>query len=206
MCEEAGVEYKHATTPPEMGASYFGGQGTNLAPPIVEIDGVSVSQAVACHQFLGNKLGFNKNIEIPELAVQYMADLDDLHSQMADKAIAGKKTDDVLALQEYVTSDRYKQHLQSIDRSIKGPFYFGDEPTYVDFAVCSYLDMCVCKWLGPLEVKSGDTIATNAPKLKAVYDAICNLESATKDGFIKNTPRVPPPFILSPERVGTWKD
>ena len=206
MCAEAGVEWKHVTTAPVMGAAFFGAETSNLAPPILEDGDVVLSQAVACHQYLGNKFGFNKNIKIPELAIQYMNDLSDLHSEMGDKAIAGKKSNDVHALQEYVMGDRYKRHLQAINRSIKGPYYFGDEPTYVDFAVCSYLDMCEYKWLLPLVPKSGDTIAKYAPKLKSIYEKIRSLPSATNNAKINDANPVPPGLVLTPERVATWKD
>jgi glutathione S-transferase len=206
MCAEAGVEWKHIASREEMGAALFGAKSSNLAPPILQDGDVILSQAVPCHQYLGNKFGFNKDIPVPEVALQYMEDLSDLHSQMADASMEGKATNDVHALQKYLTGDRYKYHLGAINRSIKGPFYFGDNPTYVDFAVCSYLDMCEGKWLIPLEPKSGDTLAKYAPKLKAIATAIRDLPSATQNEKISKLPWVPPPLVLKSDRVATWKE
>ena len=212
MCAESGeVEWEHVTDASKFGAALLDSNtdpdAKNLAPPILSDSdtGLTLSQAAACHQYLGNKLGFNKGIKHPEVAIQYMNDLSDLHSDMAEAAIKGKAANDVKALKEYLTGERYKRHLGAIDRCIVGPYYFGNEPTYVDFAVCSYLDMCEGKWLTPVEGKSGDTIAKYAPKLRAIAQKIRALTSAS-DPRIANTNLVPPPFVIPPERVKTWDD
>lgn len=200
MCAEAGATWEHKTDAKAMGCVMFGAEDSkNLAPPVV-IDGqVTISQGIACHVYLGNKFGLNKNIPYPELALQYMHDLDDLHNEMKGAFMKGK--DDVIDLKEYLTGDRYKKHMSAIDRQIKGPFYFGDEPTYVDFIAVSYFEMCEGRWLNPLLDKSGDTIAEHAPKLRILLDKVRALESAVK---LKSIPPLLPNRKLSPEQVATW--
>ena len=191
MCVEAGVEFQHVTDPKSFGAAFIGDlSGTNLAPPILVDGDLVISQASACHSYLGHKLGFTKGIPVNELAIQFVSDLSDLHQDMWTANDSGK-------LHAYLTGDRYKSHLGVIERSIKGPYYFGDTPTYVDFATTSYFDMCEHKWLNPLREKSGDTLAA-CPKLKAVLSSIRSLPSAAKLAHVNP---VPPHFVLTPEQV-----
>ena len=205
MLAEANIEYEHISDQGSMGCALWGdATSTNLAPPIVVDNETSLmlSQAVPCHSYIGNKYGFNNGITVQEVAHQYINDLSDLHSDMAEKAIADRKANSISNLQEYLTSDRYKNHLKAINRCIQGSdLYFGENPTYVDFAVCSYLDMCEGKWLLPLKEKSGDTIERYAPKLKAVYQKMKALPSAKK---IDHLPLVPPNLVIAPERVAMW--
>eukprot|EP00977_Amphora_coffeiformis_P006107 scaffold1323_cov160-Amphora_coffeaeformis.AAC.12 len=206
MLEEANIEYEHVS---DVGQMCFAissdDETTNLAPPII-LDmnkGLTISQAVACHSYIGNKYGFDKGITVTQVAMQYMLDLDDLHNELLYRALKDRKEKTVTELQKYVTGNRYKNHLKAINRSIRGPFYFGQHPTYVDFAVCSYLDKCIGKWLAPLERKAGDTIGHYAPKLKAVYEHISSLPSASKLGHL---PLVPPRASLSSAQVETWQE
>ena len=82
MCIDDGkVEWQHVTDASTFGAALLDSnaneQSTHLAPPILEDTdtGVILSQGAACHQYLGNKLGFNKGIAWPEIAAQYQGDL-----------------------------------------------------------------------------------------------------------------------------------
>lgn len=199
MCAEAGVAWEHKTEMKEFGCALFGADSENLAPPIITDGEVTISQSIACHVYLGNKFGFNKNIPYPELALQYMLDLDDLHNEM--KGAYMKGADDIKDLKEYLTGDRYKNHLSAVNRQIKGPYYFGNDPTYLDFMAVSYFDMCETRWLNPLLDKSGDTVAEHAPKLRTLLDRTRALESAKK---VESLPQVLPSRIVSPERVATW--
>lgn len=206
MLAEANVEYEHMTDQKSMGCSLWGAETTNLAPPIL-VDHeakLTLSQTIPLHAYIGNKYGFNKGINVPELALQYAFDLEDLLSEIRDSASKDQTTDSgVSELKAYLTGDRYKNHLRCIDRCIKGPYYFGEDYTYVDFLACCYLDMAVGGWLGPLKEKTGDTLEMHAPKLKAVYEKICALPSASK---LDHLPLVPPSVVLSPERVAMWDD
>ena len=202
MLEESGVEYEYIQDRTLMNCALFGAESTNLAPPIITDGEVSVSQAPACFQYLGNKLGFNEGIDVPEVAMQYILDLNDLFSDMQQANSKGRDNKDVVALQAYMTGDRYKHHLEAINRSIKGPYYFGDKPTYVDFATTSYFDMLEGPALIPLMEKSGDTLAKHAPKLKVVLEKIRALESAKK---LAHIPTVPSGAVMPEERIATWK-
>jgi len=205
MCVEKDVPFDHQTDMAGFGAALFGADSANLAPPIL-IDGdLTISQSSACHMYLGKKLGFTAGINTLEdeaRALQYMGDLSDLHADCQEAAIAGKASKDVAALQAYLTGDRYKSTLRAIEKCVKGPYYFGSEPSYMDFYADCYLCMLEGKWLGPLIPKSGDTIEMYAPKLKAAVAGVRALPSAAK---MPKLPPVPSSLTLTAERVATWQ-
>ena len=203
MCAEAGIEWELVTDTQKEDSALFGASTLNLAPPIIKDDQMTLSQSVACHTYLGGKLGFDKGIPLPELALQYILDLDDLHNELKGAAIAGVVSKDVKALREYLEGDRYKTHLATINRQIKGPFYFGNDPTYVDFFAVSMFEMCEGRWLNVLKDKAGDTINEHAPKLRLVLDEIRGLQSASK---LKEIPPLLPSRVITQDRVATWQD
>ena len=107
----------------------FGAESTNLAPPII-IDDLPAEHG---NSYLGKKFGLTSGIDSPAreaLALQYMSDMNDMHSELVQKAMAGRLATppDVAALQEYITGSRYKAFLAAINRAIAGPFFFGAEP------------------------------------------------------------------------------
>ena len=85
MCCEKNLPFEHDTDMKEFGAAWFGAETGNLAPPIL-IDGdLTISQSSACHVYLGKKLGLTAGIDTLEAdcrAMQYMADLHDLHAEV----------------------------------------------------------------------------------------------------------------------------
>jgi len=207
MLVESDVSFEHLTDRGAMPCALWGQSSTNLAPPII-VDhqaasgkSLTLSQAVPCHAYIGTKLGLDKGIDVPEIAQQYMQDWSDWHSELAEKAVADRKDNGISALKQHIMSDRYKMHLQAINRSIKGPYYFGETPTYVDFALCSYLDMACEKWLDPLLPKSGDTLTAHAPKAAHIYQQLCRLPSASK---LDHLLRAPASLVIPHERVAMW--
>jgi len=215
MCAESGTQWRHDTTivkemavllQPKDQDNGSSTNDTNLAPPIIvdESTGIVLSQSIPSHIYLGNKFGFNKNIPYPELALQYMHDLNDLHDEMKAAFLKSESTCSLHSLKDYLLGQRYQRHLEAIDRQIKGPYYFGDMPTYVDFMAASYFEMCEGRWLNPLaEAKhlKCDTIAEHAPKLRGVLKGIRGLESAST---LESIPTVMANRILTSEQIAAW--
>ena len=204
MCVEKGQAFEHHTDMNEFGAAFFGAESTNLAPPIIVDGDIVVSQSTACHFYLGKKLGFTAGIDTladEAKALQYMQDMNDMHTEMTKAAFASKT--DVKDIQEYLTGKRYKAHMEAIDRAIVGPFFFGEEPSYVDFYADGVLTMCENKFLNPLLPKSGDTLQEYSPKLVALVAAIRDRPAAAK---LPDVPPVPARLaeMMSAERVATW--
>ena len=203
MCLEKGQPFEHQTDMADMGCAFFGAESTNLAPPVLVDGDLTLSQSVAVYTYLGKKLGFTAGIDGPRSearALQYMEDLNELHTELSQKAFASKT--DVVALQTYLVDKRYKARLQAIDRAISGDFFFGSEPSYVDFYADAILTMCEGKFLNPLKPKSGDTLEMFAPKLVTAVAAVRQRPAAAK---LPDVPDVPASIVLSDERVATWK-
>ena len=203
MCLEKDQPFEHRTEMAGMGCAFFGAESTNLAPPVLVDGDLTLSQSVACYTYLGKKLGFTSGIDGPRSearALQYMEDLNELHTEITQKAFASKT--DVAALQTYLGDKRYKARLQAINRAVSGEFFFGSEPSYVDFYADAVLTMCEAKFLNPIKPKSGDTLETFAPKLVAAVAAIRGRPAAAK---LPDLPWVPDSIVISEERVATWK-
>ena len=66
-------------------------------------------------------------------ALQFMTDMNELHSELMAAANAGQATGDVAALQAHLTGARYKSHLAAIDRMLQGDYFFGGEAPSVSY-------------------------------------------------------------------------
>ena len=106
----------------------------------------TISQSVAANIYVGDKLGLNRGINSARdraKAVQYMQDASDLVGEFfrfALGAAAAGPTHDLSALKTFVEGGRLTSWLTNIEHSIRGPFYFGTHPTYVDFYLLQNLD------------------------------------------------------------------
>lgn len=197
MCAEAGVEFDHCSDQAKMQCALFGAKTTNLAPPMVVDGAVTVSQAPAAMMYLGNKLGFTTGITVPEVALQYACDVSDLFEAMRGVFIAGIAKNDLADAAKFM-SDRFKVIMSAIEKSIQGPFYFGEKVSWADFALAGYWDMIECKWLESLKEKTGDVLA-DCPRVKSVVAAIRALPSAEKISSIQKLEA-----DLKPDLVATW--
>ena len=206
MLAETSTPYEHVTDMGAFGAAHFGAATANLAPPIVVDGALVLSQTVAVYTYVGKKLGFTVGIDTPAAeaqALQFMTDMNELHSELMAEANAGQATNDVAALQAHLTGSRYKSHLAAIDRMLQGTYFFGGEaPSYVDHYADFVVTICYEKFLKPVEGKSGDTLAANAPKLMGMLAKLRARPSARQ---LPDLPAVPPELVIPEARVATWK-
>jgi glutathione S-transferase len=177
MLEEKGVPYEHKSSKEEMAAkaSVFGASGVNIAPPIIEDGGAIISQSTACAMYLGKKLGFDKGVD-PCLSVQYLLDIVDVF-----EGGVGKNNEDAGLLKKFMEGDdgkpsRWSAVAGTIERNIQGPYFFGAEPSYVDFFLLQHMD-----WrkdmFDKLQAKTGKDFLVGYPKMKAVSEGLRSLDS-----------------------------
>merc|ERR1719326_2176655 len=76
----------------------------------------------------------------------------------------GKNNEDGDALKKYLAS-RFKVQMGNLERSIKGPYYFGDAPSPVDFFLCQHLDWRCANVFDPLKAKGVDCLAACRKKV-----------------------------------------
>lgn len=145
-------------------ASEFGTEGTTFSPPIVVDNGVVLSQRIPICVHIGRRCGFTPP-EVDEVkALQYMHDILDLFERGLEHAAsiggaagllsflrgdtstssaAGVADPDACSASSAAaipTPSRFRALAGTIERQIKGPFYFGTAPTYVDFFLVQCLD------------------------------------------------------------------
>lgn len=191
MLCEGGVAYEH-----KMDESVFsckGAEGTTFAPPAVIDGGKKISQSIAATVHIGAKCGLDKGVD-PVLALQYMLDAEDFGTQLGNAKNAGMP-----ALKTFLTEGRFASWAGNIERSIKGPYYFGEKASYADFALAGKLESADFSTLGPLQAKTGDLFA-KYPKIAGVKAGIMGLESAKKI----DVPCLPDKFKLADDLVAAY--
>jgi glutathione S-transferase len=178
MMEESGVEYEHISQKDIMATkcSAFGATaGVNIAPPVIEDGSKIISQSTACCMYLGKRLGFDKGVD-ECLAVQYMLDMVDLF-----EGGLGKNNEDAANLKKFLEGadgnpSRFSVMAGPVERNIKGPFFFGAEPSYVDFFLLQHMD-----WrqdmFEKLKAKTGTDFLANYPKMVAATAGLRALKS-----------------------------
>lgn len=145
MLEEAGQAWEFGLAVPGPNAGKFRAfgakTGKNFAPPYMADGEVVLTQTIAITKYIGEKCGFTKGAD-PNVALQYMLDIDDLVNGIFKAASATPED-----LAKYMTG-RGAGVLAMINEQIAGPFYFGANFTYVDFLLCSYVDIFQAVYFG----------------------------------------------------------
>lgn len=166
ILEHTGTDYDYISSKEDMAkvCSTWGANGTTFAPPVI-VDGEKhLSQQIACTAYLGDKLLTDKSADFdPHRNIQFMLDVVDL----SENGI-GKSNEDGPTLNKYLNGDRFKAMAGNIERSIKGPYYFGDKPAGADFFLLAHMDWRCCGVFDPIKAKYGEDHLAQFPK-------ICNL-------------------------------
>lgn len=195
MLAESKVEFEHVKEAPEMAKvlTALGAESTNFAPPLF-IDGeTKVSQSLPVCMAVGKKTGFDKGVD--ELkALQYMLDVTDLDTEIT-KAAGSAET--LFAFVKGTDGpSRMSKWLGNIERSIKGPFYFGETASYVDYWLAQSVTMRNFTLWDAVGSKY-DPFA-QSPKAKAVAEFILNQDSVKG---LTTMVDMPPPYAPKPEMI-----
>jgi len=201
MLCEAGIEFEWTMAPAD-GMSFRGNcDGDCFTVPMI-IDGdTRVSQSQACVQYVGRKYGFADNVD-PDKALQYMLDMSDMWTEF------GKAMVDAESLKKFLQAEpcgdrlsgRFGMWMGNIERSIRGKFYFGEKPSYVDFQMLQTVGLLKGRALDKLESKTG-CLLDSYPKVKAVYEAISSLPSAAKIPFQEALPAA---YLITDDMIAAY--
>ena len=184
MLAEAGVPYEHVSDMGRMSqvCAAFGATtpSGNLAPPVVEDGDVFISQSIAASMYIGKKCGFPAPDDVK--AIQLMDDIKDLF-----ESGIGKNNEDGKKLKIYLHGDgsgkpsRFATFAAAIERNVVGPYFFGENLSFVDFYFANLYAMYSATTLAKLQAKTGEKdVFDDFPKLKAIANSIVNLESTKK--------------------------
>lgn len=131
---------------------------TRFAAPLLvdESTKVTISQTTAILNYLGEKYSMEPEGFVNKcLAKQYIADQQDLFGKLTKPAyiqMAKIQADEAAtagpavtqACDEMTAKDgKTLELMKTIEAQIKGPYYFGKEPTYVDYALLGVMDSCI---------------------------------------------------------------
>lgn len=177
MLEHTGTDYEYISDKAEMAKvcstwtkAVTGEEptGDTFAPPVVVDGDFMVSQSIASALYLGNKLGLSSVPGYNEYkAMQYCADIVD-----SFEGGLGKNNEAGPALKAFVEGPRCANLMSNVERGITGPFYFGEEPSTVDFFLLGHLDWRITSVFAPLKEKLGVDVMADYPKMSAIYDAL----------------------------------
>ena len=187
MLKEAGVDYEHISDMAELSqkCAVFGASGGNLAPPVI-VDGDTIlSQSTAVAMYIGTKYGFPVPAGEECKAVQIMEDIKDLF-----EGGISKNGGDAATLKTYLKGDgdkpaRFAIFCNAIEHNIKGPYFFGDKLSYVDFFLTSVYGNSEDGGLRKLKEKSGADIFEPYPKIRGVIEHVRGLDSFKENEMIE---------------------
>jgi len=196
MLEHTGTPYEYVSDKAEFAklCTAFGADATTFAPPVI-IDGdVVVSQSVATCLYLGKKLGFTPAGFDEFRAIQFCLDIIDTF-----EGGLGKNNEQGETLKAWLAGERWAKLMGNIERSIKGPYYFGDEPCAVDFFLLQHLDWRHNSIFVPLKELGYDVLAPY-PKIAAV-----GAQLREADGYKNYAGGLKTPGPLKDEILGVFK-
>ena len=207
MLEHTGTKYEHISAFPDIAGvcTAFGGGSDTFAPPIVVDGEYQISQSTAVTTYVGQKSGLGAGVDQFK-AAQYLADIVDLF----EGGIGKNSGAGGAALKIYLEGDgsekpsRFTKQATNLSRGIKGPYFFGDSPSYVDFFLCQHMDwqdeMCLRRLREEIQLDCFGPY----PKIKAVAEGIRNLDSYKNySGPLKTCGR--PGFVKEDDFFAVYK-
>lgn len=169
MLEHAGIKYEHISDFQAIASkgSAWKGSGKTFAPPIVVDGKYEISQSTATCLYIGKKAGLIPKGFDECKANQYMGDIVDVFENNL-----GKSNEDGATLKAFLTGERWEKLMSNIERSIMGPYYFGGEPSAVDFFLLAHLDFRFAGLFERLQKQTGVDYFKKYPKVKAVAEQL----------------------------------
>jgi len=135
MLGESKTPFTWKTEFPDIAAvsSGFGGPTDTFAPPVLKDGDSLISQSLAITVHVGTRTGYDKGISCHIKALQYMSDAYDFAEDVTKHSKSLEDINKFVKAPEAGKPAWIEEWLTNFERSIKGPFYFGSQPTYVDF-------------------------------------------------------------------------
>jgi len=206
MLLESGADFEHKFDYPSLASvcSAFGGDSISMAPPVVVHGDMQISQSTACAMYVGKQCGFPAPDDC--LGSCYLNCIVDVFENGI-----GKNNTDGADLKVYLDGDgkgpsRFAKFAGSVEKQIKGPFYFGEEKSYVDFFLGHIHSYYTATTLAKFEKATGKDIFAPFPKIKAVCKVIQELPSfvnaQAKEGALN---LAKPEYTIKDEVIAAYK-
>jgi len=189
MLEHTATPYEYISDFAELSklGSFKTGSGDVFAPPFIVDGDFVISQSTACTLYLGDKLGLTPEGYSAPKAVQYMGDIVDTF-----EGNLGKNNESGPELKAFLEGDRWAKLAGNIERGIKGPYYFGDSLSCVDFFLAAHLDWRSTQVFNPLKARHGVDALAPFPKMVAIHEAIKATDAHKNFAGIQNDRGISP--------------
>uniref|UniRef100_A0A7S2U1L2 GST N-terminal domain-containing protein n=2 Tax=Lotharella oceanica TaxID=641309 RepID=A0A7S2U1L2_9EUKA len=200
MMEYKKVKYEHKSEFKEIAevCTAFGAKSDTFAPPVISWDGVTLSQSVPVALFVGEKLGLDKGYDKYKL-MQYASDAADLASGVFNN-MKGSPED----IKKFI-EERMKKFGSNIEASIKGPFYFGEAPSSVDFFLYNALKITEIGLTGPIAAETKKDYLAGFNKIKGVLagvEALDGVKGFKKMSFLREGYTITKELAASVAKLG----
>ena len=204
MCEHTNVPYEHINDFPSIAqiCSAFGAQNGNFAPPVAVINDKAVSQSTAACLFVGKRCGLTAGMD-EDTAPQLLMDIIDTF----EGGLGGAQGKGGAALKAFLEGPRWAALAGNIDRSIQGPFYFGETMTCVDFFLANVMSWFKANLLDRLEAEKGVKALAPFSKIVGLYEAMSALPAfkTNKYNLLVSTKPDGSNFIAGDELFADYK-
>jgi len=173
ILEHTGTPYEYISDKVQLDkvCSAWGAEGNTFAPPVVVDGDYVVSQSIAATLYVGKKLLMCKDYDDFK-AIQFCGDIVDTF-----EGGVGKNNEDGKILKGFLEGPRFARLMGNVERGIKGPYYFGDEPSGVDFFLLMHLDWRYRNVFNPLKDRYGVDVMKDYPKMAAIYTTLTATEA-----------------------------
>jgi hypothetical protein len=174
MLEYRNIPFTLTTDFPSLAtvSSSFGAVGDTFAPPIVVDGDKTYSQSTAVCLWAGRKCGLDEGVDDIK-AMQYLADMVDVF----ENGVFVEKGKGSEALKTFIEGGRFAKLMSNIERGIKGPFWFGEKVSFVDFFAAN-AKLTMNEYLfDRLKSEFGVDVFAAYPKFNAVCAAVSDFDS-----------------------------
>jgi len=177
--------------------SGYGANTNTYAPPILQEGDSLLSQSMPIAIRIGMRTGFDQGVECCVKACQFMADASDFAEAATNASKSAETIKCFLKAPEEGKLSPCAEWLRNMENSIKGPYFYGARPTYVDFWFTQGFDWCDFVLFNPI----GHKAEAHYPKIQGVLAGIRGLESAKT---IKE-PVGPPSMAMAEAVIADYK-
>jgi len=186
LLEYKGVDYEWISDKAKMAeiCSAFGADKYDtFAPPVVVDGDYVINQSTAATYYLGKKLGMEPAGFDSAKAFQHLATVVDIF----EGGLAGSNGNGP-TLKKFLEGGRWASLMANLERGIQGPFYFGAEPSCVDFFLFAHLDNAIATVFAPVKAKYGVDAMAPYAKCLAIHAALSSTDAYKASKFTHSPP------------------
>ena len=171
ILEHTKTAYTHVSDPSQFPLGKFGAASGCFAPPALKNGDYLISQSTAATLYAGKLCNLEPANFDACKAMQHMSDIVDTF-----EGNLGNNNEHGPTLKTFLEGERWTSLMTNLENGIVGPFYFGAEPSCVDFFLAAHCDLRTMTLFNPLKEKYGVDPLSAFPKVNAIYTALSSTD------------------------------